>query len=165
MLLEQIAVLFEFLSNWLNLNEFERISIHNVSSNILFKQFDDFQGLLVMFDGFDKQLVWEALIVLECFDFGSNGVSSCFIPCQIVFGLLEDVLIFPSVDDGLIEEFLIQCLDLWELFNCLSTNPLICFVLLVSSKLSIDVGLLQIIQQPKHCVYGITCLCSCLQKS
>jgi hypothetical protein len=168
-LAEEGAVHLEFLSHGLDflfghLVQFEGFSVDDIAGNVLFKEVDDFQSFLVVLDGSDEQLVAVALVVEEHFDLSVDLVLSEFVPGDVVLGGNKFLLESNSVLLGSNEKFLVQVLDFSEFGDGSSSNQFVSFVLSVSSELSIEVGLLEVLEQVEDGVDGIAGLGSCLEQ-
>jgi hypothetical protein len=70
------------------LHKFEGLSVDDVSSDILFEELDDLQGLLIHLDGSHKQLVAEALVVEKGLNLSGDLILSSLVPGQVILGVL-----------------------------------------------------------------------------
>ena len=102
MLAEERAIHLEFFSHGLDITlfhfvQFERFSIDDISSYVLFQEMDDFQSLLVVLNGSNEELVAVALVILEGRDLSVDFVLSKFVPGDVVFSGDEFLLKSNSV--------------------------------------------------------------------
>jgi hypothetical protein len=169
-LAEEVAVSAQLVADVLDfrlrhLVEFEGISGNDVSSDILLEGADDLEGLDVHLDGAHEELVAVALVVHQSFHLAVDLVNTSLVPGEVVFGLLELILESLSVLDGIVEQLSVQVHDLSELADGFLSNEFVSLIFHVSSELSINILLLQVIEEVKHGVDGITCLGARLEKS
>jgi len=167
-LAEEGAVHLELFSHGLDVTllhfvQLEGVSVDDISSDILFQEVDDFQSLLVVLDGSNKELVAVALVVLEGRDLSVDFVLSKFVPGDVVLGGDEFLLESDSVLLRCDEELLVQVLDFCEFRDGCCSDEFISFVLFVSGELGIKIGLFKVFKEIKNCVNSVTCLCSSLQ--
>jgi hypothetical protein len=168
-LAEEGAVHLELLSHGLDflfghLVKFERFSVDDVSSNILFQQVDDLQSFLVVLDGSNEKLVAVALVVLKNLDLSVDFILSEFVPGDVILGsnklLLEPNSVLLRSD----EKLLVQVLDLGELGDSGCSDQFVSLVLSVSCELGIEVGLLKVLEEIEDGIDGITGFGSSLQQ-
>jgi hypothetical protein len=78
---------------------------------------DYFQSFLVVLDGSNEELVAEALVIEESFDFSVDFVLSKFVPSNVVLGSSKFLFESNSVFLRGGHEFLVEVLDFGELSN------------------------------------------------
>jgi hypothetical protein len=144
--------------------EFEGVSGDNVASDVLLEESDDIEGFSVLFDGSDEELVAVALVVKEDLRLSGDLVLSEFVPGDVVFGLLELLLEADSILTSLSPEFLVHVHDLGEFLNGSSTDLFIGGILLISGILSVNVGLLEVVEESENCINGVASLGSSLEE-
>jgi hypothetical protein len=168
-LAEDVAVHLEFVSHALDfllghLVQFEGFTIDDVSSDVLLQEMDNLEGFLVVSEGSNEELVAEALVIEEGFDFSVDFVLSEFVPGDVVLGGNEFLFESDSVLLGGDEQLLVKVLDFSEFGDGGSSNHFVSFVLSVSSELGIEVGLLEVLQQVEDSVNSVASLSSGLKQ-
>lgn len=119
---EEVTVRLEFLWDALNVilghfDEFETISVNDITSDVLLKKSDDIKTFGVLLDWSNEKLVAVALVVEEDFWFSGDFILSEFVPGNIVFGVSELILEANSVFTSLGPQFLVKVHDLSEFFD------------------------------------------------
>jgi hypothetical protein len=167
---EEVAVGLELLGDGLDVvlghfSELEGISGDNVTSDVLLEESDDVEGLCVLLDGSDEELVAVALVVEEDFRLSGDLILSKFVPGDVVLGLSELLLEAGSVFLSLGPELLVKVHDLGEFSDGSGSDEFVGGVLLVRSVLGINIGLLEVTEESEDCIDGITSLGSSLEES
>jgi hypothetical protein len=146
-LLEDVTVHLEFISNVLGVNLGKAWLTSEVSAQVLFKVSNNFNSITVVLEGLNEEGISIASVFRELFSSSFNFLKSVFSPSLPGFNVEDLFLNVFNVSLGSLPVVLVDVGNEGQVTNGLSTNSFVGLVLSISSNLGFKVFSLKISEE------------------